>query len=60
MRIESKNAKYDTLKDFSHVVQLTTSGVLEKVTWLLLDLLGRNKFSTSVFPTVVLGSHFMF
>ena len=52
MRIESMNARYGTLKDFFVVVQRTGSGVLEKVIWLLYELVGRNRFSL-FFPALV-------
>ena len=60
MGIESKNAREGALKDFSLVVHRTSPGVLEQVTWMLWELVGRNTFSTFVFTAAVLGSYFMF
>ena len=56
MRIEFENARDSALKDFSLVVQQIGSGVLEQVTWMLWELVGRNNFSTFVFLALVLGS----
>ena len=51
------NARYGAFKDFSLVVKQIGSGLLEQVAWLLWELVGRNNFSTFVFPTLVLGSY---
>ena len=42
------------------MVQRTSLGVLEQVNWLLRELVGRNIFSTFVFPALVLGSYSIF
>ena len=60
MGVEYENGRDGALKDFSPVVQRTGSGVLEQVDWLVWELVGRNKFSTFVFPAVVSGSYSMF
>ena len=60
MRIESENARDGALKDFPLLVQRTGSSVLEQVTWFLWELVGRNNFSTFVFPEVVPSSYSIF
>ena len=54
------DARDGALKDFAVVVQRIGLGVLEQLTWLLWELVGRNNFSTYVFLAVVLGSYPMF
>ena len=56
MGIAYKNARDGALKYFYLMVQRIGSGVLEQVTWLLWELVGRNSFSTFVFPTLVPSS----
>ena len=60
MGIESENARDDALKDISLLVQRTGSRVLEQVTWLLWELVGRNNFSTFVLLAMVPGSYSTF
>ena len=54
------HARDSALIYFSLVGQRTCSGVLEQVIWLLWELVGRNDFSTFVFPALVSASYFVF
>ena len=55
MGIKNEKERDGAWKDFSLLVQQTRSRVLEQVIWLLSELVGRNNFSTFVFPMLVLG-----